>query len=72
MKPFETALRLLLELHVLMENGQGESQEANDVRDKLDVPCGWYSGNHNPEIEMTGLEKHLLDLVSEALYGDKR
>lgn len=66
MRPFEVALRLLLDLHVLMEAGKSDSPEADDIRDKLDVPYGWCSTPR--ENVMTRKEMELLGQVSEALY----
>ena len=59
MKPFEEYVRLLLELHTLMEAGKGDTEEADAVRDKMDGP--WRS--------LSAHEVRVSDLVSDALYG---
>ncbi|MCE9555856.1 MAG: hypothetical protein K8T91_21110 [Planctomycetes bacterium] len=44
-------VKLLIALHKLMQRGECDSLEADEIRDQMDVP--WYAMNH-PEIERTG------------------
>lgn len=60
MKPFEQYLRLLLELHVLFDNGEEDSEHADYLRDQMDT--AWY--------QLTDKEMDILSSVSTALYGD--
>lgn len=62
---FENALRLMLELHDLCETGRGDSEEANQVRDKMDGPWGWHGGPHDGDL--TEPEQALLAQVLGAL-----
>ena len=72
MKPFKECLTLLLNLHVLIENGEGDSVEADDIRDKMDIFYGWCCGTHSLEFTMTDYEKSLMNEISGALYGINR
>ena len=56
MRPFETYLRLLLDLHVAMKNDNED--EADVIRDKMDGP--WWN--------MSADERALISLVSATLY----
>jgi hypothetical protein len=67
MRPFEKSLRLLLELHVLMEAGKGDEPEANAIRDQMDGPWGWHGGPKREGDLLTQDERDLLGHVSEAL-----
>lgn len=67
MRPFEYALRLLLELHVLMESGKEDSPEADEIRDKMDGPFGWGS---SPVGRLSDEEASLLSEISSAFYGN--
>lgn len=58
MKPFEKILRLLLDLHSLMESGGGDSEEAERIRDEMST--SWFL--------LTKEESALMDSVSETLY----
>jgi hypothetical protein len=70
-RPFEIALRLTLELHEFMENGDGNNKRADAIRDELDVFVGWCNPDRSPEKRLTADEKDLLERVSVALYNDK-
>jgi len=58
--PFEKSLRLLLDLHVLIEAGKGDGDEADNIRDLMDESYG----------KMSQAESDLIAIVSETLYGD--
>ncbi len=58
MKPFEQYLRLLLDLHRLMQNGNGDGSEADVIRDKMDGP--WRL--------LSPVQELLLSKISEELY----
>ena len=62
MKPFEQQLHQLLKLHALMQENNGDSAEADELRDQMDKP--WYA--------MSDSERALISSVSEALYNDER
>lgn len=51
---------LLRRLHVLIQEGNGESAEADDIRDRMDVP--WY--------KMSGEDKRDMDRLSAELYKE--
>ena len=65
MNTFEKALRLLLDLHQLIRDGKGESEEADKIRDEMDGPWGWHGGSHQEDL--TVKEIALLTEVSVAL-----
>jgi hypothetical protein len=56
--PFIQGLGLLIKLHAMMKAGNGDSEEADFLRDKMD-PL-WYT--------MTDEEQTLWEHASEALY----
>ncbi len=60
MEPFEECIRLLLELHALMKAEKGDSEEAQELRERMEAP-------HHALSEQ---ESWLLSLISETLYGD--
>lgn len=66
---FERALRLLLELHVLIETHQGNSPEADAVRDALDPYFGWCADTERNRL--TKEQKTTLELVSRDLRTDE-
>lgn len=70
MRPFERALRLLLDLHAATEAGKGESPEADRIREELDSSYGWCSQDFQPENRLSEAERKLLEEVSGALHGD--
>lgn len=63
-KPFEAAVRLLLDLHVLMETGEGSGEEANQIRELLNVYWGYCNPDYQPELRMNEQEIAAFDLVS--------
>lgn len=56
----ERCLRSLLDLHVLMSTGLGDSPAADEIRDQSEKD--WH--------ECSSVEHKLLGWVSEALYSD--
>lgn len=56
MKPFETYLRLMLELHELIRCGAGESEAADNVRDEMDAPWKKMSSEELELVERVSVE----------------
>lgn len=67
-KRFEKALKLLLDLHVMIEEGNDETEECDAIRDKMDVYWGWGSGINANDI-LSDEEVKILDMVCVALNG---
>jgi hypothetical protein len=65
MNNFEKALGLTMKLHALFKEGRGDSDDADALRDQLDVYYGWCS----PKCANTlsDVERRLLNTVSAAL-----
>ena len=55
---YEQCNKLLRELHELIAQGKGETDEADEIRDRMD----------RPERELTLEEEELLSQLSEELY----
>ena len=62
---FEKALRLLLRLHELGEAGLNDSEEADDVREQMDVHWNWCIAEEKDVL--TENEIRIIDDVSAAL-----
>ena len=66
MNRFKECLTLLLNLHTLIESGKGDSAEADNIRDEMDIYYGWCGGSPS-ELIMTDYEKSLMSKISERL-----
>lgn len=64
---FKEALVLIIKLHELCESKQGDSQDADEVRDQLDAFLGWCSPGSSKLL--TEKERNILTDVNLALQG---
>lgn len=57
--PFRQYVELLRELHLLMSTGKGDSKEADDIRDQMDMP--WLELNDEEHIASGRLSEYLYE-----------